>query len=228
MRPDEELPGLDRLMEVCRRLNLRLETTPPSHSPLQAGFLIEGLPFDPVLAALYSRLGFAAFATDVGGIVLHPLEDNDRQLEEQNRWWSEGYRQQLALPTLVFAGEPHLAYHYATVPALADEQGRQPVVWVDVYEEKYALPVASNVDLFFEAYSRYLEALMVIPNAREEHGALLAFPWEVPNIMSRDSNLVADIRAGHFDVLMPGTEERAWARKVSAAGSPRVRMLPRA
>ncbi len=146
-----ELPGLERLREVCRRLGLHLRTSPPASAPLEAGALVEGLPFDPVLAAVYARFGFAAFATDVAGIVLHPLEDDDRQFEKQNRWWSESTQKQLALPTLVFAGEPHLAYHYATIPGLADEQGWQPVAWVDVYEEPYAIPIASNVDRFFEA-----------------------------------------------------------------------------
>jgi hypothetical protein len=46
-----ELPGLEWLMAVCQRLNLRLETLPPAREPLKAGSLLEGLPFDPVLAS---------------------------------------------------------------------------------------------------------------------------------------------------------------------------------
>jgi hypothetical protein len=38
------LPGLERLMEVCQRLNLGLETSPPSREPLKAGHLLEGFP----------------------------------------------------------------------------------------------------------------------------------------------------------------------------------------
>ncbi len=206
-------------MNICRGTGLELETAPPSRSPPQAGALLEGLPLDPVLAAFYARFGHASFAADLTGIVMEPLSEKSRQLEEQNAWWSRGYRQQLALPTFIFAGEPHLAYHYATVPTLADARGLQPVVRVDVYEEPYAVPVASSVDRFFDTYSRYLEALLALPHARQEKGALLTFPWETPHLISQDAPLIEAVRAGRFDVLMPGAEERSWARKVLASAT---------
>ena len=217
-----ELPGLERLMEVCGRLGLRLETSRPAHSPLQAGARVEGLPLDPMLAAVYARMGSASFATDISGIVLHPWEDTNRQLAEQNRWWAENYQKQFPAQTFVFAGEPHLAYHYATVPSLADERGYQPVVWVDVYEEPCAFPIASNVDRFFEAYSRYLETLMSLPNAREEGSSLLAFPLGCADVIGCDATLVAQLRSGRFDLLMTGPEEQAWERKVIATGLSRA------
>jgi hypothetical protein len=181
--------------------------------------MMEGLPFDPMLAAFYARFAYAAIALDVTGIIMEPLSDEDRQLEQQNAWWSRGFRQRLALPTLIFAGEPHMAYHYAVVPSLADDQGVQPVVRVDVYEEPYALPVASSVDRFFETYSRYLEALVALPQGREEGGALLTFPWDVPEFIGHDAPLVEGIRTGRFDPFMPGSEEQAWARRVISAGA---------
>jgi hypothetical protein len=211
-----KLPGLERLMEVCRRLQLRLKISPPSHSPPGAGILMTGLPFDRVLSAVYAQLGYAAFATDVDGIVLRRYDDAERKLEEDNRWWSEGYRARLALPTFIFAGEPMMAYHYATVPELADAQGRQPVVMVDVYEEPYAMPVASDVDAFFDAYSRYLERLKVTPRGMEE--SQLTFPWNVSAIIGRDRRLAEMIHAGRFDLLMTNSEVRDWSRKVVNAG----------
>ncbi|HLM42573.1 MAG TPA: hypothetical protein VK458_01845 [Myxococcaceae bacterium] len=60
-----------------------------------------------------------------------------------------------------------LAYHYATVPCLADARGLQPVVKVDMHEEPYAVPLASNVDRFFDTYSRYLEVLVAEPDYEE-------------------------------------------------------------
>jgi hypothetical protein len=120
------------------------------------------------------------------------------------------------MQTFIFAGEPLLAHHYATVPSLADDQGLQPVVKVNVYEEPYALPIASNVDRFFEAYSLYLEELLSIPNSREEGETLLLFPREVPHIIGRDRRLVNLLQAGRFDRFMPGPEEKAWARQVAA------------
>jgi hypothetical protein len=221
MNPVMELPGLERLMEVCHRLELQVKTAPPGHTPLRAGTLIAGLPLDPVLAVVYARLGFVAFATDVAGIVLYRSDDEERELEEDNERWIDRYRKQLALPTFVFAGEPMMAYHYATVPSLADEQGRQPVVWVDVYEEPYAVPVASNVDRFFDAYSRYLEALMALPNAREEGASLKTFPWGSIEIIGRDGPLVEMIHEGRFDSLMTGVEARGWAHKVAHTGMAR-------
>jgi hypothetical protein len=214
-----EMPGLERLMESCRRLQLQLKTSLPAQIPPKAGALMAGLPFDRVLSAVYAQLGFAAFAADVDGIVLRRYDDVERKLEEDNRWWSEGHRKRLVLPTFIFAGEPMMAYHYATVPDLADAQGRQPVVMVDVYEEPYALPVASNVDHFFDAYSRYLESLMALPGARE--GTPLTFPWSIPAIIGRDAALVKMIQDGRFDLLMPNTEARGWSRKVVSAGHAR-------
>ncbi len=38
------LPGMDRLMDVCRRLELGLNTSPPAREPLKAGCLLEGFP----------------------------------------------------------------------------------------------------------------------------------------------------------------------------------------
>jgi len=217
-----ELSGLQRLVEVCGRLKLNLELTPPAHVPLKAGALVEGLPFDPLLASVYAYAGFAAFATDVAGIIFHPLEDADRQLEEQNKQWSQRHGGQLALPTFIFAGEPHMAYHYATVPTLVDSRGYQTVVRVDVYEEPFALPVASNVDRFFEAYSRYLEELIALPGGRERGVGLLTFPWDVPHILGRDGQLIELIHHGHLDSLMPSPEARGWARRIVSAGATRV------
>jgi hypothetical protein len=184
--------------------------------------LMADLPFDPVLAAVYAQVGFDSFVTDVVGLIVRRYDDTARKVEEDNQWWSQGYRKQLALPTFIFAGEPLMAYHYATVPALADERGWQPVVRVDVYEDPYALPIASSVDQLFETYSRYLEALMARPDARQEKGTALTFPWDVPEIIARDVKLLERLRSGHFDPFMPGVEERAWVRKVLAAATTRV------
>ncbi|WP_224244261.1 hypothetical protein [Hyalangium gracile] len=218
MSAPTELPGLERLMEVCRRLQLRMRTAPPGHQLPRAGAPIEGLPFDPMLAAVYSRLGQGAFATDVAGIILSRFDDEERKLERDNQWWSQGYRKSLALPTFIFAGEPLMAYHYATVPSLADDEGRQPVVWIDVYEEPYALPVASNVDRFFATYAGYLEALMALPKAREEGDTLLTFPWGVPALMGGDTQLVELLRSGSFSPIMKTTSTTPkWVSQVLSA-----------
>src|SRR5690242_17813766 len=150
------LPGLERLLDVCQRLNLGLKTSPPAREPLKAGSLLEGVPFDPMLASVYARLGHAAFATKMLRWVLTRSDDPVHRLEEENKWWRENWWGELGEPVIVFGGD---VYTYATVPGLADEQGRQPVVLVDTYEfEPQVMPVASNVDRFFDTYARYLEA----------------------------------------------------------------------
>ena len=218
-----ELPGLDRLMNLCRRHDLGLKVAPPSPAPIKAGTLVTGLVFDQVLAAVYARLGYAVFAAEIpaAGLFLTRYDDTKKKVEEDSRWWSERSREQLALPTFIFAGEPMMAYRYATVPELANEQDDQPVVFIDPYEDPYALPIASNVDRFLDAYSRYLEALLALPNAREEAG-LLTFPWGVPDIIGRDGRLVELIHQGRFDSLMVNAEAQGWARKVVNAGLSRM------
>jgi hypothetical protein len=89
------LPGLERLMEVCQRLTLGVEASPPAREPLKAGSMLEGVPFDPVLASVYARLGHATFATKVMGWVLDRSDDQVHTLEESNKWWRENYWKEL-------------------------------------------------------------------------------------------------------------------------------------
>jgi hypothetical protein len=208
------LPGLERLLEVCQRLNLGLKTSPPSREPLRAGSLLEGVPFDPVLASVYARLGHAAFATKVMRWVLTRSDDQVHRLEENNKWWRENYWNALGEPVIVFGGD---VYTYATVPGLADDQGRQPVVEVDTYEyEPKVIPVASNVDRFFDSYSRYLEALVAHPRYQQSGEMELDFPLGMTDLLARDERLVELMRAGRFDSLMKNVDDetRRWAAKV--------------
>jgi hypothetical protein len=212
------LPGLERLMEVCQRLNLRLETLPPAREPLKAGSLLEGLPFDPVLASVYARLGLARFATEltVAGWRLERSDDQVHGLEKENKWWREAWWQEVGEPMIVFGGD---LYTYATVPRLADARGMQPVVRVDTYEEPYVLPVASNVDRFFDTYSRYLEAFVADPDYQRTGDSDLLFPWDATDILARDERLVELMRAGCFDSLMKIRDDstRRWFEKVTGS-----------
>lgn len=209
------LPGLDCLLEVCRRLNLDVTTTPPCRVPPVAGTPVADTPLDPVLAAFYSRFGRAVFATQAAGMGLFRVEDDVNELEEENRKWKESWQERLPLQLFVFGGETGLAQYFATVPALADGKGRQPVVEINVYEEPYALPIASDVDRFFEAYARYLEELLAQPDYEEYGAAALSFPWRVPEILARDGRLVEMLRAGRFAALLGDDEVREWVRQVS-------------
>ncbi|QRN96893.1 hypothetical protein JRI60_49340 [Archangium violaceum] len=174
-----------------------------------------GLPLDPVLASLYARLGHAAFATKVNSWVLTQFDDEVNRLEENNKWWQENYWDELGEPVIVFGGD---VYAYATVPGLMDARGMQPVVEVNTYDldGPKVMPVASNVDRFFDSYSRYLEALVAHPGYQESGETVLTFPWDAAGILARDERLVELMRAGRFDALMKHVDDstRRWAAKV--------------
>jgi hypothetical protein len=215
-----DLPGLERLIAVCQRLKLELKTSPPARKPLKAGSLLEGLPFDPILASVYARLGHAMFATEFlgAGWRLKRSDDQVHKLEEENKRWRERQWEGLGEPVIVFGGN---IYTYATVPSLADARGCQPVVEVDTYEgEPLVMPVASNVDRFFDSYSRFLEVVVADPRYLETGETELLFPLNATEILARDERLVELMRAGRFDALMKNGDDstRRWAAKVM--GSP--------
>ena len=216
------MPGLDRLLVACGKYPVRAEMRMPWVGAPTAGALVLGKPFDPMLAAFYSRLGglhlyLKLFVEpcdeQVNGILMANEEESD---------WPEPFRS-----LLIFGRVGALAYTYATVPSLADVQGFQPVVEVDPYEDIYALPIASNVDRFFDAYARYLELIYETPEFRDDPDARPTFPRGVPEIIATDRTLVGMLLEGRFDSLMfqPGiqTEEthaylRGWVAKLRAAG----------
>jgi hypothetical protein len=117
-----------------------------------------------MLAAFYSRLGGLQLYLK---LYVEPCDEQVNGIlmanEEVQPYWPEPFRS-----LLVFGGHEALAYRYATVPSLADARGFQPVVMVDPYEDIQAVPIASNVDRFFEADARYLELIYETPELRED------------------------------------------------------------
>lgn len=211
MRANTPLPGLDRLMDVCRKHGFPLETFSPEPTAPPAGQPFLGAPFDPMLAAAYSRLGGAV----LGDFLLYtpgPHEDGLARINEgMRRNETEPFRS-----SLVFGQEPNLAYYYGTVPTLADPQGVQPVVYIDAHDQMFVLPVASSVDRFFDLFSRYLEAVAEDPQYKDEHHSSIAFPWDVAEFVARDGPLVQRVEALHFDFLLKSDEHtRSWLARVS-------------
>jgi hypothetical protein len=218
---DVPLPGLERLLAACEKYPLRAESRKPWGDAPTAGTLLLGRPLDPMLAAFYSRLGglhlyLKLYVVPCGGQVNGLLRANEQESD-----WPEPFR-----ALIVFGGEEASAYRYASVPSLADAQGLQPVVKVDPYEDIYALPIASNVDRFFDTYARYLEFIYEMPDCSEDRGTWPVFPWHVPEIIAADRALVGMIVEGRFDSLMfqegvaagRGNEEiREWIARIRAA-----------
>ena len=135
---------------------------------------------------------------------------------DSRRYWPERFQR-----VVVFGRD--MRYCYATVPELASHEGFQPVVWIDPYEEIYALPIASDVNRFFETYSRYLEVVADEPDFKTRQVPSVAFPWEVPELLAADAPLAAMINAGKFDPWMYSENEasadgtRQWVAKVEGA-----------
>lgn len=213
MKADTPLPGLERLLEVCRKQGLPLEPAPPESSTPVAGEPFLGAPFDPLLAATYARLGGAM----LGDFLLYKPGPHEFGLARTN----EGMRRDDVEPfrsSLIFGQEPSLAYYYGTVPRLANARGTQPVIYIDAHDQLFVLPVASSVDRFFDLFSRYLEAVAADPRYAEERHSSISFPWDVPELVARDEPLVRMMEAGHFGFLLKNDEHtRSWLARVCPA-----------
>jgi hypothetical protein len=77
-------------------------------------------------------------------------------------------------------------------------------------------PVASSVDRFFDAYSRYLELMVVDPGYIYSKVSEVCFPWGVPQLIARDEPLLEQVRAGRFDFLTEEDESgRRWTQRLT-------------
>lgn len=211
------LPGLQRLLDICQEHGVALDSLPPGRSAPLAGGLFMGQPFDPLLAAAFERFG--ELMQGPWHALLVRCDDAVNALamenEDSRKYWPERFQS-----LTVFGLE--MRYRYATVPELASSEGFQPVIWINPYEDIYALPIASNVDRFFETYSRYLEVVADEPEFQQEQEPSVSFPWEVQELLRADGRLVELLGAGKFDPWMYSgyrrTDEqvRQWAAKVQA------------
>jgi hypothetical protein len=215
MQPVIPLPGFERLLKVCRTRRHPHKVEPPLPPELRAGFSVGGLPMDPQLAAVHERVGYLWVREEIAVLpLMHELRPDVLRLNaDWRREWAEPFGS-----LCVFARDDRLTYCYATVPALADETGTQPVVWVDIYEKLYAVPVGSDVDHFFDTYARYMESAPPFPEGADFAPRTTTFPWNASEFVARDRRLVTMLRAGRFDFLLKNnTQARKWVEAVVAA-----------
>ncbi|REG28959.1 hypothetical protein ATI61_108502 [Archangium gephyra] len=221
---DVPMPGLERLLTACEKYPVRASNRKPWSGAPTAGVPVLGRPLDPMLAAFYSRLGGLHLYLE---LFVEPCDEQVNGIlmanEHAQRYWPEPFRS-----LLIFGCKEASSYTYATVPGLADAQGFQPVVEVDPYEDIYALPIASNVDRFFDTYARYLELVYETLGVGEERGAWPSFPWEVPELIATDRALMGMLVDGRFDFLMfqegvdaqrTREEIREWIARLRAANT---------
>jgi hypothetical protein len=207
------LLGLDRLIATCHRLDLPLELPPPVPNSPKAGDHLFEQPFDPLLAAVFQRAGEATLGTFT---LLPPHREHHGLLatnEEFKRDGEEPFRS-----TLLFAKEDGFLYYYGTVSTMVDSEGLQPVVRASYYSsDMSAVPIASNVDRFFDTYSRYLELMVVDPGYIDTGVTELQFPWGVPKLIAADTALMVLVREGRFSHLMEHDEgAQEWVAELLA------------
>lgn len=196
MPVSSNLPGLDRLIAVCQQHSLPLELSPPLASVPQPGELVFGEPFDPQLAATYQRLGFAEF----GPLTLFGPDSGEKGLIPDNEELRK-YEWEPARSMLIFGKETGFAYYHGTVPRLANSQGLQPVVHIDLHEGLDVFPIASSVDRFFYLYSCYLELLVADPGYGQPYAEVINFPWGMTQLITRDEPFMEQVLADRFDFL---------------------------
>ncbi len=131
------------------------------------------------------------------------LENEEWQGYFPHRFWPDHFR-----ALMLFGGE--MLYRYATVPELASSEGFQPVVFLDPYEEIHALPVASNVNRFFDTFSRYLEIMAEDPDYQMGGVPGVAFPYGVPELIAKEGSLIEMVKEGRFDRLMYERDKTGW------------------
>jgi hypothetical protein len=211
------LPGLKRLLDVCQKHGVTVDSLPPGKTAPPAGSLFMGRPFDPLLAAAFARFGGLMLSSSHSLLIRCDDEVNGLVMENEDsrKYWPERFH-----ALTVFGVD--MRYCYAAVPELASSEGPQPVVRIDPYEEIYALPIASDVDRFFETYSRYLEIVADEPDFQRRQVPSVAFPWEVPELLSADGRLIEMLGEGKFDSWMYSgyrrTDEqiRKWIARVQS------------
>jgi hypothetical protein len=211
------LPGLKRLLDICQEHGVTVDSLPPGKATPKAGSLFMGQPFDPLLAAAFERFGMLMLSPWHSLLMRCDDEVNGLAMENEGsrKYWPERFH-----ALTVFGLDRR--YCYATVPELASGEGFQPVVRIDPYEDIYALPIASNVDRFFETYSRYLEIVADEPEFQQEQEPSVSFPWEVQELLGADGRLIELLGEGKFDPWMysghESTDEqvREWVAKVQA------------
>ena len=173
-----------------------------------------GAPFDPFLAAFYRRFDGGLF----GDLHISSFKATPDSLVPFNERSREQAEPRLRL-LVRYGGISGLAEDLATVPALAEPGGAQPVVYLEKYLDKIISPFASNVDRAFDLYARYCDeqialcgSLWASPPSGHAH---LHFPFSYVEQVAQDEPLVRLLAEGRFDELvLPYEASREWVQSI--------------
>ena len=190
------LPGFDAFAAACRRRGVDWRPNPPLGGSGELGSDVE-------LAALRSRC-------DGGRLWELDLAPRARVVTHNQMMRRGVGTLPVAHHLVVFASWHGLAWHLATVPALADAGGREPVVWVDLYDDGSVTPIASSVDRCFSLLAEHVERF----GSNEP-----AFAGSVASSIAGDAHLLSMVRAETpTDGRAPGPRRRSRAVVQGAAG----------
>ena len=180
------------LAERGRRAGLHVKTFEPvAELPDTATHL--GMPMDPELADLFG----ATNGCIIGSLFVSGVGDVVHELIEENQFVRDMLDDFPMLHNvLLCAGFNHQATELAIVPVHADEQGRHPVVIVDLHEEAFIWPLASTLN-------RGLELIVdfEILSSRDKSGFMEPFPCNAVPRIRQDTRLMELIRADAFAAI---------------------------
>ena len=201
--PILELAGKARESGLAVQLAQPLVGLPDVHNLL-------GVPMDPQLAALYR-------ATNGFGLrefyVLPILGGRDWDLDDRNASARETLDYiPLLHDVLMWARDNTYLTDVTSIPALADEQGRQPVVLLDAVEAPFITPLASTLN-------RALELIVEDRILAARDGEMReVFPTVMAEAVAQDTRLMQLIDAGAFHDLGGGVDlDEEWLERLRAA-----------
>jgi len=203
-RAEKSLIGLDRLRALLDGFGVERALLPPSLAAPAEGDPVLGVPFDPQLATLYRLTN----GGKLGDLILYSFSPDSnwdlvgsntftREVRRGNPFWTD--------EVIYFATESGEPYRFAVVPALANPEGVQPVVYLFEVDGVRLYPLASSVDKLFDLWARFCEPRL------EKYGRLdswmvgiddFSFILNEPRLVAQDEALVLMIQAGRFDRLM--------------------------
>jgi hypothetical protein len=182
--------GFDALQAACDLHGIAAEFGRPRPDAPAA---VLGQPLEPTLHALYREHDGAWWSSPEFSLRIYPLDGPDA-LEWRNtslRHSAADFTPPYSFDDLLsFAQYGRQASCLVTIPSLVDDSGAQPVLYLDVHEDPWAVPIASSVDRAFAVIAQYLN--------RAAGKVDVTFPYAVRDVIEPDERLATLMRSNAF------------------------------